>query len=67
MKKNIGKRDRVFRFALATVLAILAYANVVPERLDLALYILAGLMALTGFTRVCLLYKPLGISTCNER
>ena len=67
MQKNIGKRDRLFRFSIAIILGILAYSRIIPVDLAIPVYIVAGVIALTGLTRVCLLYKPFGISTCREK
>ena len=67
MKKNVGKMDRIFRFAVAVSLAILAYARTIPANLALTVYIVAAVIALTGVVRICLLYKPFGITTCREK
>jgi hypothetical protein len=67
MKKNIGKMDRIFRIAIAVCLVILAYAKIIPTNLTLTVYIVASVIALTGIVRICLLYKPFGISTCREK
>jgi hypothetical protein len=67
MKKNVGKMDRLFRLAIAVSLVILAYAKIIPANLALTVYIVAAVIALTGIVRVCLLYKPFGITTCREK
>jgi len=67
MKQNVGKMDRIFRLAIAISLAILAYSKIIPADLALTVYIVAGIIALTGIFRVCFLYKPFGISTCREK
>jgi len=67
MKPNVGKRDRLFRIAVAIALAILSYSGIIPENLAMSVYIVAIIVAITGITRVCLLYKPFGISTCREK
>ncbi len=67
MKQNVGKMDRIFRLAIAVSLVILAYARIIPANLALTVYIVAAVIALTGIIRVCLLYKPFGISTCREK
>lgn len=67
MKPNVGKSDRLFRIAAATALAILTYSGIIPANLALPVYIVAIVIAITGITRVCLLYKPFGISTCREK
>ncbi|MEY3855156.1 MAG: hypothetical protein RIS68_1170 [Bacteroidota bacterium] len=67
MKKNIGKMDRIFRFAVAISLSILAYAGIFPANLALPVYIVSLVIGFTGITRICLLYKPFGITTCREK
>jgi hypothetical protein len=67
MEKNIGRRDQIFRYSIAIVLAILTYSKIIPAELAIPVYIIAGIIALTGMTRICLLYKPFGISTCREK
>ncbi len=59
--------DRIVRFAIAITLIILAYAGIIPSFLSLATYVVAILIAFTGVFRICLLYKPFGISTCREK
>lgn len=67
MKRNVGKMDRIVRFAIAVSLVILAYAKIIPANLSLATYLVAAVIATTGIFRFCLLYKPFGISTCREK
>jgi hypothetical protein len=59
--------DRIFRLAISISLAILAYSKIIPANLALTVYIVAGVIALTGIFRFCLLYKPFGISTYREK
>ena len=66
MRKNVGKMDQIVRIALATVLIILAYAKIIPPDFDLAVYIVSAIIALTGFVRICPLYKILHKSTLRE-
>jgi hypothetical protein len=66
MKKNVGKMDRIVRIALAIVLIILAYAKVIPQNLSVAVYIVSAIIAMTGFVRICPLYKVLHKSTVRE-
>lgn len=58
--------DRIVRIALAIVLIILAYAKIIPENLTLAVYVIAAIIAVTGFVRICPLYKMLHKSTIRE-
>ena len=66
MRKNVGKMDRIVRIALAVVLIILAYANVIPQNLSIAVYVVSTIIAITGFVRICPLYKMLLKSTLME-
>jgi hypothetical protein len=66
MKKNVGKMDRIVRIALAIVLIILAYAKVIPQNLSIAVYMVSAIIAMTGFVRICPLYKVLHKSTVRE-
>jgi hypothetical protein len=66
MKKNVGKMDRIVRIALAIVLIILAYAKMIPQNLSVAVYIVSAIIAMTGFVRICPLYKVLHKSTVRE-
>jgi hypothetical protein len=66
MRKNVGKMDRVVRIAIAVVLSILAYSKVIPSDFALGVYLVAVIIALTGFIRFCPLYKILHKSTCRE-
>jgi hypothetical protein len=66
MRKNVGKMDRVVRIAIAVVLSILAYSKIIPSDFALGVYLVAVVIALTGFIRFCPLYKILHKSTCRE-
>ncbi|MBP6092879.1 YgaP family membrane protein [Aquirufa regiilacus] len=66
MKKNVGKMDRIVRIAIAVALSILAYSKIIPSDFALGVYLVSGIIALTGFIRFCPLYKILHKSTCRE-
>ncbi|MDT8887270.1 YgaP family membrane protein [Aquirufa regiilacus] len=66
MRKNVGKMDRIVRIAIAVVLSILAYSKIIPGDFALGVYLVSGIIALTGFIRFCPLYKILHKSTCRE-
>ena len=53
MRKNIGKMDQLVRFSIAIVLSILAYAKIIPQQIDIAVYVVSFIIAITGFVRVC--------------
>jgi hypothetical protein len=66
MRKNVGKMDQIVRIALAVVLIILAYAKIIPPDFALAVYVVSAIIAVTGFVRICPLYKMLHKSTVRE-
>lgn len=64
MKKNMGNADRIIRVALALILAVLYFADVVTGRLGLLLVIVGGVFVLTSLVSFCPLYTLFGIRTC---
>ena len=66
MRKNVGKMDRIVRFALSIVIIILAYAKIIPSEITLGAYLVAIIIALTGIYRICPLYKVMHKSTLRE-
>ena len=66
MRKNVGKMDQIVRISLGVVLSILAYAKIIPSDLSIAVYVVSVIIALTGFIRICPLYKMLNKSTVRE-
>ncbi|MFM1912944.1 MAG: hypothetical protein RIR51_782 [Bacteroidota bacterium] len=66
MKKNVGILDRNIRFIVAILLLVNVYLEVFPSEYNVGLIIIAILIAISGWKRVCLLYKPFKIKTCKE-
>jgi len=66
MRKNVGKMDQIVRIALSVVLIILVYAKIIPPDFAIAVYVVAVIIAVTGFVRICPLYKILHKSTLRE-
>jgi hypothetical protein len=48
------------------VLIILVYAKIIPPDFAIAVYVAAVIIAVTGFVRICPLYKMLHKSTVRE-
>lgn len=67
MKKNMGSTDRVIRFIIAAVIAVLYFTNVISGTLGLVLLVLAAVFVLTSFISFCPLYAPFGLSTCSAK
>jgi hypothetical protein len=72
MENNIGATDRVVRIAVGIALAavglaslgdLLGFGVTVGAALTLVGLVLVG----TGFARVCLLYRLLGVDTSGSR
>jgi len=66
MKKNMSVLDRIIRFALAVLVAMLYFTNVISGLWALILGITAAILLITSLLGVCPLYMVLGISTRNE-
>ncbi len=63
MKKNIGKTDRIIRFSVAIVIAVLYFLGLIPGIAATILGVLAVIFIITSFISFCPLYLPFGIST----
>lgn len=63
MKKNIGKTDRIIRFSVAIVIALLYFFGLIPGIAATILGVLAVIFIITSFISFCPLYLPFGIST----
>ena len=61
--KNIGNIDRRIRMAIALVITILYFTNVISGTIGLIAIILASVFALTSLIGFCPLYLPFGIRT----
>lgn len=67
MKKNMGVIDRVVRIALALVIGVLYFTNVIGGTLGIILGILAIIFLVTSLISFCPLYLPFGLSTICKR
>jgi hypothetical protein len=67
MKKNMGTMDKIIRFALAILIAILYFTNTIEGTLGIIMLVLAGVFVLTSFVSFCPLYAPFGINTCSKK
>ncbi len=66
MKKNMGTTDKLVRFILAVVMAVLYFTNTFSGTMALVSLILAAIFLLTSFISFCPLYLPFGISTIKK-
>jgi len=67
MQKNMGAVDRLVRFVIGVVLAILVIASAVKGAGAVILGIIAILLLLTSIFGFCGLYVPLKISTLKKK
>lgn len=67
MKKNMGPADRLIRFLLAVVVAILYFTHQITGTAALILVILAIIFLLTSAVGFCPLYVPLRLSTTRKK
>lgn len=67
MKKNMGSADRIIRFIVAAIIAVLYFKEIIGGTLGIILLVLAGIFVLTSFVSFCPLYAPFGVSTCPAK
>ncbi|MEM7487065.1 MAG: DUF2892 domain-containing protein [Bacteroidota bacterium] len=67
MKKNMGSADRIIRFVIAAIIAILYFTGTISGTWGIVLLALAGVFVLTSFISFCPLYAPFGIRTCSVK
>lgn len=67
MKKNMGTADRVIRFALAIVVAILYFTGKISGLAAIVLGVFALAFFVTSLIGHCPAYTPLGIKTIKDK
>jgi hypothetical protein len=63
MKPNMGTADKIIRIAIAVLIAVLYFTNVISGTLGIILLVLAAVFVLTSLISICPLYLPFGINT----
>lgn len=66
MKKNMGSVDRIIRTALAILVAVLYFTNIISGTLALVLGAFAIIFLITSFVSFCPLYSLFNFSTRNK-
>lgn len=67
MKKNMGSLDKTIRLAIALLIAVLYFTQVISGTLALVLGAVALIFVLTSLVSFCPLYLPFGIKTCRKK
>ena len=66
MKKNMGLADRIIRFSLAIVIAVLYFTNQISGTAAIILGIVAIAFIVTSFMAFCPAYLPIKLSTLKK-
>ncbi len=66
MKKNLGSADKLIRLALAIVLIILFYKEILSGTIGLVALGVAFILTLTSLVSFCPLYAMLGLRTTRK-
>lgn len=67
MTKNMSNADKMIRIAVALVIALLYWQNIISGTLALVLIGVAVVFLLTSTASFCPLYKVLGISSLKSK
>lgn len=67
MKANIGPSDKLVRLALAVLLIVLFYKEIVTGTLGIVLLVVALLLTVTSLINFCPLYKIFKIDTLKKK
>ena len=67
MKSNVGKSDRILRIAIAILIAILYYSEILTGTLAYILLTVGAILVLTSLVSFCPLYQILGANTCKMK
>ncbi|MGB5479932.1 MAG: DUF2892 domain-containing protein [Eudoraea sp.] len=65
MKRNMGRIDKIIRFTVAVIIALLVYYEVVEGALSYILLTVAAVFVLTSLTGFCPLYGVFGLNSCK--
>lgn len=63
----MGSSDKLIRLAIAVVLIILFYTELITETWGIIALVGALILTITSLVSFCPLYKLLGISTCKKQ
>lgn len=67
MKTNMGTTDKIIRIALAALVAVLYFTNVISGTLGIILLVVAAIFVLTSLISFCPLYAIFGVDTCKKK
>ena len=65
MKKNVGKKDKMIRLFVATLIAVAVIFEIIPEPYNYVGFAISLILLLTSTLNFCPIYRLLGKSTCE--
>ena len=65
MKQNMGTADRIIRTAVAVLIVVLYYGNIIGGVWGIVLLVIAAVFLATSLIGFCPLYVLFGINTCK--
>lgn len=63
----MGTTDKIIRIAIAAVIAILYFTNVITGTAGIVLLVVAGVFVLTSLISFCPLYPIVGMNTTKKK
>jgi hypothetical protein len=66
MKPNMGSTDKIIRIAIAAVIALLFFLDVISGTLGVVLLVFAGVFVLTSLISYCPLYPVFKMDTSKK-
>ena len=67
MKPNMGSTDKIIRIAIAAVIALLFFTDVIEGTLGIVLLVFAGVFVLTSLIIFCPLYPVFKMDTTKKK
>ncbi|MFZ4545973.1 MAG: YgaP family membrane protein [Bacteroidales bacterium] len=67
MKPNMGSTDKIIRIAIAAVIALLFFLDVISGTLGIVLLVFAGVFVLTSLISFCPLYPVFKMDTSKKK
>ena len=66
IEKNVGTTDRIIRFVVAVIFAVMYFTGMVSGTFGVVLLALAVIFALTATISICPIYLPFKLSTIGK-
>jgi len=67
MTKNVGSADKLIRFAISAILAVLFFTDVIQGTLGIVALVVAGVLAITASINFCPLWAAVGFRTVKGK